>query len=586
MDDDSVSAVAVNAPENLKAFFDRVLDSAPDEPGPAYQHFEEALQQLDRFSQEPEFPVVRSLVVGLCLQNQGAYAVSTADFGTAAVVLEQASDEFAQAGVTNWADVCKGLQMVAQANVELRQQNFGAGQKLITDAQRLLAKDPRLSLKYAPLIDDITCGSLGLGTLQAAQMMNFSEAQVLSEAASTKAEAFAHKYLTEGTPMHFYYLGMAKLWRACFQFFKAQSDFGAFSFQDMLAEGDLARTAREARALLTQAAGLAIAADAYNLSGAFCGMLEVLPSAAKLASALLYGQPTPRVDYTTLQAHLGAAKDAAAAGGKSALSLFRFCERFAEMIGNLRKFDLDRPKPIARPADPNSPIHIFIIMPFAEQSKIVEQALRAVLEDDPYWFKITLARDSTLAPNLLDNVKAHMYLADAFLADISGLNPNVMMELGMVESDPAQRPVFVLKRQVDKKDKKEADVPSDLKGRLYVEYGLVATASSEEKVRLLVNDLRTRLSSLSELTGLTSRSHTRYTSAQYIERKLQEKKMRLSPEEVASLQKSFPSLEEFESATPKQVVLKTGFDEDIARAVMNAFSANNGAAAASQAGSP
>lgn len=313
-----------------------------------------------------------------------------------------------------------------------------------------------------------------------------------------------------------------------------------------------------------------IAAEANNLSGVFCGLLEVLPSVAKLANALLLGQPSPPIDYITLQAHLKAAKDAAALGGKSTLIIYRICERFEEMTDNLRRFDSERPKPITRSSDPNSPIQIFVIMPFAEQSKIVEQALRTILEDDPYWFKITLARDATLTPNLLDNVKAHMYLADAFLADISGLNPNVMMELGMVESDPAQRPVFVLKRKAAK-NQKEADVPSDLKGRLYVEYDLAATDSTEEKVRLLVNHLTKSLSTLAELTSLSNRPHTRFTSGQYMRRKLQQKKMQLTDEELALLQKGFPSLETLESAMPKEIAMKTGFDEDIASALANAF---------------
>lgn len=563
--------LALTSTTDLSAFVDRVVDAAPTDPLEAYKYFEGALEQVDQFNQDPDFPTVKALLEGWCLQNQGVYTLSTADFRTAAELLQQASDQFAQGGAPNRAAVCKGLQLIAQANVELRQQNLGAGQKLMADAQGLLAADPKLKLQYAPLIDDIICGSLGLGAMQAAQMMNVSEARVMFEEAAIKAETIAHKYLEEGTPMHFYYLGMAKFQRAYCQFWLAQTDFQSFSFQGLIEQGDVARTAREARTLLTQASDLPIAAESYNLSGAIVGMLEVLPSAANLANALIRGLPAPNIDYTTIQAHLKAAQNAAAAGGKGLLPIFRLCEKIAQTVENLRRFESDRPKPIARPADPDTPIHVFVIMPFADQSKLVEQALRTVLEDDPYWFKITLARDATLAPNLLDNVKAHMYSADAFLADISGLNPNVMMELGMVESDPAQRPVFVLKRKAEKREK-EADVPSDLKGRLYVEYELVSTHSLEEKASLLAKDLRAKLSSLAELTALGSRPHKRYTSAQYVQRKLQQKEISLNADKIASLQKSFPSLEDLETATAAQIAMKTGFNEELAGVLARAFS--------------
>jgi hypothetical protein len=156
------------------------------------------------------------------------------------------------------------------------------------------------------------------------------------------------------------------------------------------------------------------------------------------------------------------------------------------------------------------------------------------------------------------------------VADISGLNPNVMMELGMVEGDPAKRPVFVLKRKAEKREK-EPDVPSDLKAKLYIEYEVVATASPDEKVRLLANELRTKLTSAAELTALSSRPHTRFTSAQYIQHKLQPKKMQLGPDDIAALQKGFPCLEDLEAATSAQIAMKTGLDEQVAGVLVGAF---------------
>jgi hypothetical protein len=567
---DITPSAGASAPERLGEFVDRILDTVPDDSGQACQHFEAALEQVGQFCQDPDYPGAKVLLEGFSLENQGSRALLESQFAVASAIFEQASDRFIQVGETNRADLCKGLQLGAQACVALREQNFGAGQTLISDAQKLLAKDPKLGLKYAPVIDDLTISSLGFGVIQAVQMLNSPEVKVMSEEASLRATEFAHKYLQDGTPMCFLYLGLAKYWRAFYQFYKAQADLQTFSFQALIEQDDPAQTAREARALLAHAADLPIASDAYNISGVFAGTMEVLPSVAKLANALVQGFPAPQIDYNVLQAHLKTAQEAAAASGKNGLPFYNLCERLVQAVENLHQFDLDRARPMARPADPGTPIQLFVIMPFAENSKVVEQALRTVLEDDPYWFRITLARDSILSPNLLDNVKAHMHLADAFVADISGLNPNVMMELGMVEGDPAKRPVFVLKRKVEKRER-EPDVPSDLKAKLYIEYEVVATSSPDEKVRLLANELKTKLSTAAELTALTSRPHTRFTSAQYIQRKLQQRKMQLSPDDIATLQKGFPCLEDLEAATAAQIAMKTGLDAQVAGVLVSAF---------------
>jgi hypothetical protein len=567
---DIAPSLGAGAPEKLGEFVDRILSTAPDDPGQASQHYEEALEEIGQFGQDPDFPGQKALLEGFSFESQGCRALRGSEFAAACAIFEQASDRFTQAGAASQADLCAGLQLSAQACAELLNQNFGAGQKLISDAQKLLHKDPKLGLRYAPLIDQLTISSLGLGAAQAAQAMDLSAAKVMSEEASLRSADFARKYCDDATPMCSYYLGLAKYWRAFYQFSKAQADLQTFSFQALIEEDDLARTAREARALLAQGADLPGASDVYNISGFFAGTLEALPSVAKLANALVQGLPAPQIDYNTLQAHLKTAQDAAAASGKNGLLLYRLGESLAETIENLRRFDLDRPRPMARPADPRTPIQVFVIMPFAENSKVVEQALRTVLEDDPYWFRIMLARDSILSPNLLDNVKEHMHLADAFVADISGLNPNVMMELGMVEGDPAKRPVFVLKRKAEKREK-EPDVPSDLKAKLYIEYEVVATASPDEKVRLLANELRTKLTSAAELTALSSRPHTRFTSAQYIQHKLQPKKMQLGPDDIAALQKGFPCLEDLEAATSAQIAMKTGLDEQVAGVLVGAF---------------
>lgn len=125
--DDAAPPLVLSAPKNLTDFISRVLAGEPDDLVEAYQYFDAALEQLSQFSEDPEVPVAKLLLEAASLRNQGLYVFSTADFGTAAALLEQLVDRLAQAGVTDAADFWRGLQMVVQANVEIRQQNMGAG---------------------------------------------------------------------------------------------------------------------------------------------------------------------------------------------------------------------------------------------------------------------------------------------------------------------------------------------------------------------------------------------------------------------------------------------------------------------------
>ena len=77
-------------------------------------------------------------------------------------------------------------------------------------------------------------------------------------------------------------------------------------------------------------------------------------------------------------------------------------------------------------------------------------------------------------------------MVHGFVADVSDLNPNVMLELGITEADAGRRPVVILRRQGS------ADLPADLRGLLYVEYEL-PTANEPDRIGHLVALLREKL---------------------------------------------------------------------------------------------
>ena len=81
----------------------------------------------------------------------------------------------------------------------------------------------------------------------------------------------------------------------------------------------------------------------------------------------------------------------------------------------------------------------------------------------PYYFEVRLDRDYTLKPRILDNIRSHIRQAHGFVADISGTNANVMLELGAVMIPDDDRPIFCLTHTKD-------DVPADIKDRIHIPY--------------------------------------------------------------------------------------------------------------------
>ena len=89
-------------------------------------------------------------------------------------------------------------------------------------------------------------------------------------------------------------------------------------------------------------------------------------------------------------------------------------------------------------------ILMFMITPFADEYRSVELAVRRVFEQAPFCFEVCLARDKYNADTLVENVKSHIAAAQCFIAEISDMNPNVMMEVGGILMSGDKRPVFAL----------------------------------------------------------------------------------------------------------------------------------------------
>ena len=142
-------------------------------------------------------------------------------------------------------------------------------------------------------------------------------------------------------------------------------------------------------------------------------------------------------------------------------------------------------------------IQLFMISPYDGKYTILEEAVRRVFEDAPFFFEVRLARDYYDADTQMENVRNHIATANGFIAEISERNPNVMMEIGGILMTWDSRPVFSLCMEEYAKN-----VPSDLNGTLLFQYSSSYSSLQElvDQIRaLVIKDGRIRVSKLKKL---------------------------------------------------------------------------------------
>ncbi len=554
---------------DLAGFVSAVMDRFDDDPAVSLARLEEASRELERYRDHEGYQEARAFLAASRNLFQALLLVQTqADFAAAVQLLEQAKAVFAALELEQLAGASEGLRLYFSGIVEIRRQNVGSAVELLNKAPQYLREAGNFGALFRPLIDHMAPDQLFAAGVVAVSRQDFALARALLEDAAQKAEHLAETYYAGGGTLYAFCLGLGKLYRAYFATVKLWSDFARFELDWGDSATQAAQAAQEARELIGQA-GLdnPIRKTCYRLAGVLSGIADVLPAAARLARALLEGTPSPGLDFPALRKRLQEAENEAAASGEEGVVFVRMCAQLAAMLENLRRYDAGRPKP-APPAGPaveeKRPTRLFVMMPFSDEGKIVESALLRVFEEEPYWFDVILARDRTLRSGLFDNVKAHMDLVDGFVADISDLNPNVMLELGMAENDPRQRPVFVLRRQGSK------EPPSDLKGRLYVEYAL-PPAEAQGRVERLAGELRAKLEAIEDLGQMLARRRARYLSDGFVRARIKRARLDLDAEEIGRLQKAFETVEELEAAGAPEIARKAGFEPALAARVAAAF---------------
>ena len=195
-------------------------------------------------------------------------------------------------------------------------------------------------------------------------------------------------------------------------------------------------------------------------------------------------------------------------------------------------------------------VSCFVAMPFRDpRAAEIYQAIRAVLEDHPYFWRVVRADDTAEKAGLWDNLKTKLLRAHCYISILTGdLNPNVMIEIGRMEA--LQRPMLLLR------DPKSPPMPADLTGRLYVDLGATGSGLVEE-----VREALTRQEELHKLQG------TRFLSETAVRRYAS-----LDPATSARISMEYPTWEAFIQADSNVVAAKLGINRFMVQAAQNSLS--------------
>jgi molecular chaperone HtpG len=194
-------------------------------------------------------------------------------------------------------------------------------------------------------------------------------------------------------------------------------------------------------------------------------------------------------------------------------------------------------------------VSCFVAMPFSDdRAGSVYQAVRSVLEDHPYFWRVVRADDTVEQPGLWPNLKTKLLRAHCYIAILTGtLNPNVMIETGRMEA--LQRPLLLLR------DAAAAELPANLNGLLYEELRASGSDLTEEVRNAIVRQDR-----LKTLQGPRYLSETALKRYAFLEGEVSRKISRM-----------FPTWDEFIQADADHVARQIGANRHTVQAAQESL---------------
>ncbi len=199
------------------------------------------------------------------------------------------------------------------------------------------------------------------------------------------------------------------------------------------------------------------------------------------------------------------------------------------------------------------PIRLFLMTPFDDRYSNVIRAIKLVFETSPYFFEVMIATDKTYDTKLLPNVKHHIKMADGFIAEITDLNPNVMLELGAILINNDNRPVFSLRGNDASKE-----VPVDINDQLYINYGNI-----DDSVEEMVNKIKGTIErhgkpSHDEILKLLQKRTCKALNFSMFSKL----KIKLQDHEISSIVGTYSTVENFIESSSEEISKTTAIDID------------------------
>ena len=252
-----------------------------------------------------------------------------------------------------------------------------------------------------------------------------------------------------------------------------------------------------------------------------------------------------------------------------------FHEQFQRLMGRSLEFvhqrteiaraqsEIARERERSRPQrrEPRQHKVAFLMTPFASEFDDTRAAIRRVVEES-LGCELRTADAKTFADFIHGNVKAHIDDADFFIADVTDMNPNVMLELGAVLYGSRNAPTLLVARV--SKDGEKPKLPADLEGTIAATY-IMSSSVADIAARLAgAFDKHTKLTAL-----LPPEDRERFVSEESIDSVLKSNGITLPPAVLRALRRGLPTRKAWERVTEDEVGrLLGGQYEDFSRGVL------------------
>ena len=181
-----------------------------------------------------------------------------------------------------------------------------------------------------------------------------------------------------------------------------------------------------------------------------------------------------------------------------------FLRERAALARTRAQLDEQQRKLLRQPKRARSHLKAFLMTPFDPAFDRVREAVREVVEGR-LGCELQSADQRTFADLITGNVDAHLEDGDFFIADVTGSNPNVMLELGGVLYGRPRRPTLLIAAVAQANETPQ--LPADLQGTITGSY--IAGA----ELAATVDRLEQQFERHEGLATLLRRERERYVSA-------------------------------------------------------------------------